>query len=608
MIELVWFKGTKYIEKNYRLHTKYIVFGKPNRFGSKLNIAHPDIEIYSDLNLRRSAGIQSMYNSTEKMKKSYLTSDNLRKYIYSILFTDNIQIPETLPQYLTEKMNLISREKAIKNIHFPQNIENFKLAEARLKFEELFYIQLSMLYQSQHRSRQYRGYIFSSIGKYFNSFYSDYLPFPLTNAQKKVIKEIRNDMKSGIQMNRLLQGDVGSGKTIVALLTALIALDNGYQACIMAPTEILANQHYESISDMVAPLGINVKLLTGSTKKKEKEEILEGLGNASIQIIIGTHALIEENVNFSNLGYVIIDEQHRFGVAQRARLWTKSEKPPHVLVMTATPIPRTLAMTIYGDLDVSVIDELPPGRKPIQTIHKYDDQMTSLYGGIRNQINAGRQAYIVFPLIKESEKSDLKNLETGFESLKEIFPEFSLSKVHGKMKPKEKEEEMQRFVSGETQILVSTTVIEVGVNVPNASVMVILDAQRFGLSQLHQLRGRVGRGAKQSFCLLVTNRKLSKETSKRIDIMCDTNDGFQIAEADLKLRGPGDLEGTQQSGIAFDLKIADIARDGQIVQLAREEAQKIINDDPTCSKHEYRLLWDRLAALRKDNINWAAIS
>ena len=409
-IELVWFKGTKYIEKNYRLHTKYIVFGKPNRFGSKLNIAHPDIEIYSDLNLRRSAGIQSMYNSTEKMKKSYLTSDNLRKYIYSILFTDNIQIPETLPQYLTEKMNLISREKAIKNIHFPQNIENFKLAEARLKFEELFYIQLSMLYQSQHRSRQYRGYIFSSIGKYFNSFYSDYLPFPLTNAQKKVIKEIRNDMKSGIQMNRLLQGDVGSGKTIVALLTALIALDNGYQACIMAPTEILANQHYESISDMVAPLGINVKLLTGSTKKKEKEEILEGLGNASIQIIIGTHALIEENVNFSNLGYVIIDEQHRFGVAQRAKLWNKNVSPPHVLVMTATPIPRTLAMTVYGDLEVSVIDELPPGRKPVSTYHLFDNKRGQVYSFIHKQIAEGRQIYIVYPLIQENEKIDLRDL------------------------------------------------------------------------------------------------------------------------------------------------------------------------------------------------------
>lgn len=423
-----------------------------------------------------------------------------------------------------------------------------------------------------------------------------------------MIREIRTDMKSGLQMNRLLQGDVGSGKTLVALMSMLIAIDNGFQTCIMAPTEILAEQHLQTIKGFLKGMNLRAELLTGIVKGKRRQEILDSLASGSIDILVGTHAIIEDNVMFHRLGLAVIDEQHRFGVAQRARLWTKSEKPPHVLVMTATPIPRTLAMTIYGDLDVSVIDELPPGRKPIQTIHKYDDQMTSLYGGIRNQINAGRQAYIVFPLIKESEKSDLKNLETGFESLKEIFPEFSLSKVHGKMKPKEKEEEMQRFVSGETQILVSTTVIEVGVNVPNASVMVILDAQRFGLSQLHQLRGRVGRGAKQSFCLLVTNRKLSKETSKRIDIMCDTNDGFQIAEADLKLRGPGDLEGTQQSGIAFDLKIADIARDGQIVQLAREEAQKIINDDPTCSKHEYRLLWDRLAALRKDNINWAAIS
>jgi ATP-dependent DNA helicase recG len=420
--------------------------------------------------------------------------------------------------------------------------------------------------------------------------------------------EIRADMASGRQMNRLLQGDVGSGKTLVALMSMLIAIDNGYQACMMAPTEILAEQHLQTIKEFLKGMNLRVELLTGIVKGKKRKEVLDGLMDGSVNIVVGTHAIIEDKVQFHSLGMAVVDEQHRFGVAQRAKLWSKSENPPHVLVMTATPIPRTLAMTIYGDLDVSVIDELPPGRKPIQTIHKYDDQMVSLYQGIRQQINLGRQVYIVFPLIKESEKMDLKNLEDGYHAMCEVFPEFKLSKIHGKMKDKEKEEEMQKFVNGTTQILVATTVIEVGVNVPNASVMIILDAQRFGLSQLHQLRGRVGRGAEQSYCILVTNHKLTKETSKRIDIMCDTNDGFEIAEADLKLRGPGDLEGTQQSGVAFDLKIADIARDGQIVQMAREEAQKIIDDDPTCQKSEYNLLWNRLKMLRNANINWAAIS
>jgi ATP-dependent DNA helicase recG len=420
--------------------------------------------------------------------------------------------------------------------------------------------------------------------------------------------EIRADMASGRQMNRLLQGDVGSGKTLVALMSMLIAIDNGYQACMMAPTEILAEQHLQTIKEFLKGMNLRIELLTGIVKGKKRKEVLDGLLDGSINIIVGTHAIIEDKVQFHHLGMAVVDEQHRFGVEQRAKLWSKSENPPHVLVMTATPIPRTLAMTIYGDLDVSIIDELPPGRKPIQTIHKYDDQMASLYSGIRQQIQLGRQVYIVYPLIKESERMDLKNLEDGFEFMRNVFPEFELSKIHGKMKDKEKEVEMQKFVSGQTQILVATTVIEVGVNVPNASVMIILDAQRFGLSQLHQLRGRVGRGADQSYCILVTNHKLTKETRKRIDIMCDTNDGFEIAEADLKLRGPGDLEGTQQSGIAFDLKIADIARDGQIVQMAREEAQKIIDDDPTCQKIEYNLLWERLKALRKSNINWAAIS
>ena len=607
-IELVWFKGTKYIEKNIKPRTRYIVFGKPGRFGSKINIAHPDIELYSDMNLRRSTGIQSMYNSTDKMKKNYLSSDNIRKYIYSILFNNNILIPETLPEYLIEKMHFTSREQAIKNIHFPKSVEALKIAEARLKFEELFYIQLSMLYQSQHRSRQYRGYIFSTIGDYFNQFYNKYLPFPLTNAQKRVIKEIRNDMRSGIQMNRLLQGDVGSGKTIVALLTALIALDNGYQACIMAPTEILANQHYDTISALVAPLGISVKLLTGNTKKKEKEEILNDLSNAKIQIIIGTHALIEENVNFSNLGYVIIDEQHRFGVAQRAKLWNKNVSPPHVLVMTATPIPRTLAMTVYGDLEVSVIDELPPGRKPVTTKLLFDNRRGQVYDFIHKKIAEGRQIYIVYPLIQENEKIDLRDLEQGYKILTDIFTECKLVMVHGKMKQSEKDEAMRMFVSGEAKIMVATTVIEVGVNVPNASVMVIENAERFGLSQLHQLRGRVGRGADQSYCLLMSKYELTENTRKRLQIMCETNDGFKIAEADMSLRGPGDIDGLQQSGLPFDLKIANLAGDVNILSTARNVAKAILAEDEELTSPKNTLLKKKLQQMNQLKINWGVIS
>ena len=607
-IELVWFKGTKYIEKNIKPRTRYIVFGKPSRFGSKINIAHPDIELYSDMNLRRSTGIQSMYNSTDKMKKNYLSSDNIRKYIYSILFNNNILIPETLPEYLIEKMHFTSREQAIKNIHFPKSVEALKIAEARLKFEELFYIQLSMLYQSQHRSRQYRGYIFSTIGDYFNQFYNKYLPFPLTNAQKRVIKEIRNDMRSGIQMNRLLQGDVGSGKTIVALLTALIALDNGYQACLMAPTEILANQHYDTISALVAPLGITVKLLTGSTKKKEKEEILNDLANAGINIIIGTHALIEENVNFSNLGYVIIDEQHRFGVAQRAKLWNKNVSPPHVLVMTATPIPRTLAMTVYGDLEVSVIDELPPGRKPVTTKLLFDNRRGQVYDFIHKKIAEGRQIYIVYPLIQENEKIDLRDLEQGYKILTDIFTECKLVMVHGKMKQSEKDEAMRMFVSGEAKIMVATTVIEVGVNVPNASVMVIENAERFGLSQLHQLRGRVGRGADQSYCLLMSKYELTENTRKRLQIMCETNDGFKIAEADMSLRGPGDIDGLQQSGLPFDLKIANLAGDVNILSTARNVAKAILAEDEELTSPKNTLLKKKLQQMNQLKINWGVIS
>ena len=605
--DIVWFNGSKYIYQNYKVNKEYIIFGKPTFFNGRFQFTHPDIDDASQLQLN-DMGMQPFYVTTERMKKAGITSRAMEKLTKMLISKLNEPLEETLPPFITTHLHLISRDAAMRKIHYPKSVDDTQRARVRLKFEELFYVQLNILrYASDHR-RKYRGYICNRIGAQFNWFYSHNLPFELTGAQKRVMHEIRADMASGRQMNRLLQGDVGSGKTLVALMSMLIAIDNGYQACMMAPTEILAEQHLQTIKDFLRGMNLRIELLTGIVKGKKRKEVLDGLIDGSINIVVGTHAIIEEKVQFQHLGMAVIDEQHRFGVEQRAKLWSKSENPPHVLVMTATPIPRTLAMTIYGDLDVSVIDELPPGRKPIQTIHKYDDQMASLYSGIRQQIKLGRQVYIVYPLIKESERMDLKNLEDGFETMQNIFPEFQLSKIHGKMKDKEKEVEMQKFVNGQTQILVATTVIEVGVNVPNASVMVILDAQRFGLSQLHQLRGRVGRGAEQSYCILVTNHKLSKETRKRIDIMCDTKDGFEIAEADLKLRGPGDLEGTQQSGIAFDLKIADIARDGQIVQLAREEAQKIIDDDPTCQKMEYNLLWDRLKALRKTNINWAAIS
>jgi ATP-dependent DNA helicase RecG len=603
----VWFQHTKYIYQNYKVNTEYIVFGKPTVYNGRYQFAHPDIDKAEDLQLSE-MGLQPYYSTTETMKKRGMSSRSIERIIKSLLEKLSSSLPETLPPYIIDPLHLCSRNEAVHHIHYPHNTTELQRAQVRLKFEELFYVQLNILrYASDHR-RKYRGYIFKRVGEQFNGFYRHNLPFPLTDAQKRVMHEIRDDMGSGRQMNRLLQGDVGSGKTLVAVMSMLIAIDNGYQAALMAPTEILAEQHLQTIMDFLKGMDIQVRLLTSVVKGKQRDEVLNGLLDGSIDIIVGTHAIIEDPVQFKQLGLAVVDEQHRFGVAQRAKLWGKSEQPPHVLVMTATPIPRTLAMTIYGDLDVSVIDELPPGRKPVQTMHRFDNQLTSLYQGIRQQIHQGRQVYIVFPLIKESEKSDLKNLETGYESLLQIFPEFKLSKVHGQMKPKEKEEEMQRFVRGETQILVATTVIEVGVNVPNASVMVILDAQRFGLSQLHQLRGRVGRGADQSYCILVTSYKLSEETRKRIDIMCDTNDGFEIAEADLKLRGPGDLEGTQQSGIAFDLKIADIARDGQLVQLARYEAQKIIDDDPLCEKSEHQLLWNRLKELRKTNINWSAIS
>ncbi len=606
VVDLVWFRSAQYIIKNYKVGTEYIVFGKPSAYNGRFRFAHPDIDDASKLQISE-MGMQPFYGLTENMKKRGYTSRSIERITRSLV-SILPPLPETLPDFIVNRLHLVSRDAALRMIHYPHSHQEMQKAQVRLKFEELFYVQLNILRYASDQRRKYRGYIFYRIGDIFNGFYAHHLPFELTGAQKRVMHEIRADMCSGRQMNRLLQGDVGSGKTLVALMTMLIALDNGYQACLMAPTEILAEQHLQTIRDFLQGMDIRVELLTGIVKGKKRKEILDGLATGDIQILIGTHAVIEDPVAFHRLGVAVIDEQHRFGVAQRAKLWAKSENPPHVLVMTATPIPRTLAMTIYGDLDVSVIDELPPGRKPIQTLHKFDNQLTSLYQSIRRQINLGRQVYIVFPLIKESEKMDLKNLEEGYETLKQAFPEFRLSKIHGRMKSAEKEAEMELFVKGETQILVATTVIEVGVNVPNASVMVILDAQRFGLSQLHQLRGRVGRGCDQSYCILVTNYKLSEETRKRIDIMCDTNDGFRIAEADLKLRGPGDLEGTQQSGMAFDLKIANIARDGQLVQLARTEAQAIIDADPQCELPKNSLLWNRLRELKKTHINWAAIS
>ena len=607
IIELVWFKGIKFIIEKYKPGVEYTLFGKPTRFGSKFNIAHPEIDPIDDI-IDKAPGLQAYYSTTEKMKSHFLNSKAIQKIMYNLWKSINGPLPETLPAQVIARSQVIYLTEAIQNIHFPQSPDLLRKAQFRLKFEELFYLQLNILRFTRQRQKKLGGFRFDHIGDYFNNFYHQCLPFELTNAQKRVLREIRADVGSLKQMNRLLQGDVGSGKTLVALMSMLMAVDNGFQACLMAPTEILASQHYESISELVAPIGIHVELLTGSTRKRERERIHEGLLTGDVNLIIGTHALIEDTVLFSNLGLVVIDEQHRFGVEQRARLWKKNNRPPHILVMTATPIPRTLAMTVYGDLDVSVIDELPPGRKPIQTIHQYDNKRGALYASIRKQIEMGRQIYIVYPLIQESERSDLKNLEDGFKHIQEVFPEFKVCMVHGKMKPAEKDAEMQKFVSGEAHIMVATTVIEVGVNVPNASVMIIENAERFGLSQLHQLRGRVGRGADQSYCILMTSHKLSQETRKRLEIMVRTNDGFEISEADLQLRGPGDMEGTQQSGIAFDLKIANIAKDGQILQLARDIANEILDKDPELSLTENYVLNRQLQKIFKKKINWSLIS
>ena len=605
--DLVWFSGIKYTLDRYRPGVEYVVFGKPTVFGGRVNVAHPEIDLEANINLQE-MGMQPYYNTTEKMKKAGLNSTAIRKLVNNLMALIVEPLPETLPDWLREKEHLMPLTDALKVLHNPRTPLELRLAQLRVKFEELFYIQLNLARFASDRQRRFKGYVFSRVGEHFNRFYNEKLPFSLTGAQKRVIREIRNDMGSGRQMNRLLQGDVGSGKTMVALMTMLIAIDNGYQACIMAPTEILSEQHFANISRFIDGLGLRAELLTGSIKGKRREEILKGLKDGSVNILVSTHAVLEDPVEFIRLGFVVIDEQHRFGVAQRARLWTKSTMPPHVLVMTATPIPRTLAMTLYGDLDVSIIDELPPGRKPIQTEHYYDGNHKSVYAFLDRELKKGRQAYIVYPLIEESEKIDLKNLEEGYLTICERFQGYGVSKVHGRMKPAEKDAEMQRFKRNETQIMVATTVIEVGVDVPNASIMVIENANRFGLSQLHQLRGRVGRGADQSFCLLVTPYQLSEDTRKRIEIMTATCDGFEIAEADLKLRGPGDLEGTQQSGMAFDLKLANLARDGALIEHVREIAKDIISQDAELARPENVLLGRMLRRLKKSEYDWSSIS
>lgn len=607
-IELIWFKGVKYVLERYKTGIEYVVFGKPAAFNGRFNIVHPEVELVSQLPAPELMGLQPFYNTSEKMKSSFLNSKTIQKIIFPLVQHIKTGIPETLPAYLLQKFGLLNLTESLVNVHFPKNADMLKKARQRLKFEELFYIQLSILQQTKWRDQHFKGFIFGQIGDYFNTFFKDYLPFELTGAQKRVLREIRIDVASGRQMNRLLQGDVGSGKTLVALMVMLMALDNGFQACIMAPTEILATQHFASLKEFLGDMNVNVALLTGSTRPKERVMLHEKLRSGEMNILIGTHALIEDVVQFKNLGIVVIDEQHRFGVEQRSKLWKKNVNPPHVLVMTATPIPRTLAMTVYGDLSVSVIDELPPGRKPIQTYHYYESKRQGLNQFIAKQVQAGRQIYIVYPLIKESEKSDLRDLESGFEYIRETFPHYKVSMVHGKLKPKEKDYQMQKFVSGETQIMVATTVIEVGVNVPNASVMVIESAQRFGLSQLHQLRGRVGRGAEQSFCILLTGYKLASETRKRMEIMVRTNDGFEISEADLQLRGPGDLEGTQQSGLPFELKIANLAQDGKMLEIARNAAIDVLDDDPQLEKTENRVMAGQLRKMKTNTLNWGSIS
>ncbi|NBC83649.1 MAG: ATP-dependent DNA helicase RecG [Bacteroidetes bacterium] len=609
-IELVWFKGWQWVQNNIEVDKEYIIFGKPTIFNRQLNIAHPEIETTEHYEKQFSKSLQPQYNTTEKLKNSYIHSKTIAKFQYALQEELKGGIRESLPDYVSQKYGLQPLSGALKNIHFPADNESLRKANYRIKFEELFILQLNIVRLKVGRNNQFKGHIFKSVGTYFHSFYEKHLPFELTGAQKKVIKEIRRDMGSGLQMNRILQGDVGSGKTLVALMNILIALDNGYQACLMAPTEILAQQHYRSISELLFGLPVNVRLLTGSTKKKIRDEIRQGLHSGELHILIGTHALLEDYVQFSDLGLVVIDEQHRFGVAQRAKLWQKNTVPPHVLVMTATPIPRTLAMTVYGDLDVSVIDELPPGRKPIQTVHYYDSKRLSMFGFLRRLIEAGQQIYVVYPLIKESEKLDYKDLEDGYEAMVRAFPppDYVVACVHGQMKPQDKDDTMNMFKAGKINILVATTVIEVGVDVPNATVMVIESAERFGLSQLHQLRGRVGRGGDQSYCILMTSYKLSNDAKKRLETMVRTNDGFEIAEVDMKLRGPGDLDGTQQSGLAFNLKLANLAKDSDLVQYTRDAAEELLANDPALEKPENSILLPSLNKQQNISFDWRVIS
>ncbi len=607
VIDIVWFKGIKYILDKYKTRQVYILFGKPSKFADAYNIVHPDIDLIENAS-QVANGLVPFYNTTAQMKKAFLNSRAIQNLQYNLLSHLNWHIPETLPPHLLSRLKMAALPEAMKNIHFPESAEQLRRAQLRLKFDELFYIQLNILRTASLRRNKLQGFTFPAVGKHLNTFYKEYLPFELTNAQKRVMREIRLDMRHGRQMNRLLQGDVGSGKTLVALMSMLLALDNGHQACMMAPTEILANQHLATIKEFLKDMNVRVELLTGSTSKKKRAILLPDITSGNVHILIGTHALIEDTVVFKSLGLAVIDEQHRFGVAQRSKLWTKNKTVPHVLIMTATPIPRTLAMTLYGDLDVSVIDELPPGRKPIKTVHRYDTKKAEVFKFLHSEIKKGHQVYVVYPLIEESEKLDYKNLEEGFEVFSKMFSGYTVCMVHGKMKAKDKDAEMQKFARGEAQILVSTTVIEVGVNIPNASVMVVESAERFGLSQLHQLRGRVGRGAEQSYCILISSYKLSRETRKRLEIMVNSNNGFEIAEADLQLRGAGDLEGTQQSGDGLFLKIANLASDGKILQYAREIAQEILDDDPELKKPENQILRTRLKTLFRRKINWGLIS
>ncbi|HPE23271.1 MAG TPA: ATP-dependent DNA helicase RecG [Bacteroidales bacterium] len=610
VVKLVWFKGHKWVINTYKPEKEYIIFGKPTLFSGAFNIVHPEIEEVEKRETRIASALEAQYSTTEKMKDHFLHSKAVARLLATVFTMPGLRFPESLPPSVTSPMKLMSLADALYHIHFPDSNADIEKARFRLKFEELFYIQLNLLRYKGNRAKSTHGFLFSVVGERLNSFYANNLPFALTEAQKRVIREIRADLGSGRQMNRLLQGDVGSGKTMVALMSMLIGADNGYQSCLMAPTEVLAIQHYNSVSRFVEGIDASVALLTGSTKRSERARIEKGLLDGSIDILIGTHALIEENVRYSNLGLVIIDEQHRFGVAQRAKLWQKSDCPPHVLVMTATPIPRTLAMTLYGDLDVSVIDEMPPGRKPIKTMAFTDAEREKVFGFMRRQIEDGRQIYVVYPLIKESESLDYKDLEDGLESIARAFPapEYCISVVHGRMTTKDKEISMNLFRRGQAHIMVATTVIEVGVDVSNASVMVIESAERFGLSQLHQLRGRVGRGADQSYCILMTSHRLSADATERINTMIATNDGFEIAEADLRMRGPGDLEGTQQSGIPFDLKIADLGKDGQILNLARSRAAEILADDPELARPENNILRAGLRRLFGKKFTWSEIS